>query len=211
MRQPGYQLAQHDRRQGMTLFELMIALAVVTVLISIVFPAAQMLLNEHSLKSSVEEVREMLSEGRNQAIADGTLYHARFEPYGQNFIIMVADVGLATTAGTDQQLSGAAPTSSTAVWKYAGEVPEEFQFRYLDGSSVEVTELPLEMFTGFRNPSELAKIRWGPPIEFRPDGTADDAVIDLFDPESKKLIQILIRGFTGNVSTTRVFVEDSPL
>lgn len=201
--------ARAQQRQGVTLLEMLIALAILIVLVSLTYPSARRLLLNFDLKEASQGVRDGLGRARNRAVQEGVTYQARFALNGQWFAIIPQDTGLSTTAGTETTNANLANTTSDTIWKLTGKLPEDLEFRYVSDQQVMAATVPSEMFVGLSNASELAQIQWGPAILFRPDGTADDMVVEIFHPEQKRVVQVYIRGLTGAVSLSGVIEEDA--
>lgn len=200
-------MARAQQRQGVTLIEMLIALAILIVLVSLTYPSSRRLLLNYDLKEASQGVRDGLGRARNRAVREGVTYQALFELNGQWFVIIPQDTGLSSTAGTETTNANLANTTSDTIWKLTGKLPEDLEFRYLTDSQVMAAPVSPEMFAGLSNASDLAQVQWGPAIMFRPDGTADDAVIEIFHPEQKRLVQVYIRGLTGAVSLSGVMEE----
>ena len=192
----------HDRH-GMTLFELLVALAILIVLLGMTYPSLRQLVQDNQLVSASENLRSALVQARVRAIENGVTYEFRFEPFGQRFVILPADSGLAQ-AGTESAPTGATPTTSNEFWKVSGLLPEQLHLQAEGGGNVDSQTLPGDFFIGLDDAAELGQVSWSSPLQFLPDGSTTDEVIEVFDTDREYFIGLQIRGLTGAVALSTV-------
>jgi prepilin-type N-terminal cleavage/methylation domain-containing protein len=186
---------------GFTLWELVLALAVLAILIGLTWPAVTGFIGENRLKEDTGNLRNQLATTRSLAIRNGVTFQFRFEPGGRRYVILPLErpVGLSRESS-----SSSAADSELQVQAY--QLAEGNRFEVQDPASganlssraitERLTEDWLQLFGGS---SQLAQVTWSPAIQFRPDGTSDDVYFFVQDEEGRYQ-QVTVRGLTSAVS-----------
>jgi Tfp pilus assembly protein FimT len=196
-----------SRRSAFTLLEITLALAVLVVLISLVWPAMMGYIAEQTIREQAHIVRVELSRARGRAIDTGLIYQFRYEPGGRRFVVLPMDRP-DTAAGntTDQAEAATATTTVVQVPVVSGQLPERCRFDVplavnavtgVDTPAV-TEQLPQEWLALVPDGALLQQTAWAPAIRFLPDGAADDASLTIVDDQDRR-IEVWVRGFTGSV------------
>lgn len=193
----------HRMRHGMTLFELLVALAIVIVLLGLTYPSLQQLVRDNQITSTTEDLRAIITETRIRAIENGVTYEFRFEPSGQRFVVLPADSGLAQAASGTAP-AGATPTTANQFWKVSGKLPDELHIQAQGGATVASQTLPSDYFVGLDDAAQLGQVSWSAPLLFLPDGSSSDESLEVMHTDKEHFVTLSIRGLTGAVSVSRI-------
>lgn len=183
-------------RSAYTLLELLLALAVISVLAGVTVPSALRMFADSKLSDAAEKVRNLVGQARLNAVNTGEQYQFRFEKDGRKCVLIPVEIPLvATEQATSTTLATAPPPN------VLGELPEGMRFELLavdTGSATDAAGPPLapELFQGLPKAQELVSLPWSAPIVFSADGSANDANWLVVD-QRKQSIRIDVRGLTG--------------
>ena len=197
MRHPSNTKRQ-DSRQGFSLLELLIVIAVLLSVSAMAIPPMMDRLQSGRVQEAAESVREVLANARRYAIDGGVDYHFRYEINGRAFVAIPAEPSpvLANSYSGDEE--------DTRIIVEAGELDETLSLRSMSGAEAASESLEVEAFTDLPNAGELAQKTWSAPILFRFDGTAEDRQFRVMD-EGTRTAEITVRGLTGSVRVSQVF------
>ncbi|MDP6466347.1 MAG: prepilin-type N-terminal cleavage/methylation domain-containing protein [Pirellulaceae bacterium] len=212
------------QRQGFTLMEMLLVLALLVVISAISLPALQGPMENHRLRVSGDILRVQWSHARIKAMETGRTYVFKFQPELQSFKIEpwyleddylessdliqgAAGGALAGANGNlpnDFQANGASspggiysPNSTTATSTMdLGELPENVMFV---GSETELDDR--SAYLSLTTPSEDVDVVWSDPIFFYPDGTSSTARILIRNSRARYLM-VSVRGLTGVVQVS---------
>ncbi|MEM9703263.1 MAG: prepilin-type N-terminal cleavage/methylation domain-containing protein [Planctomycetota bacterium] len=176
-------------RGGFTLVEMLLVLVVLVTLATAVIPTATRFFGDYALKQSAEAVQNDLARARLDAVQQGVVYEFRAEAGGDRWVIV--------PASREPGLQGADGDTAPAVYVpvRSGTLAEGVTFAS-DGTLAALTDRPeMDYFSGLPDASQLAQLQWSNPIQFRADGTADDASVTLSDEEGG--LRVVVRGLTG--------------
>lgn len=188
-------------RQGFSLLELMIVLAVMVVLASISVPSLMEGLREGEVLRAAELVRETLSDARRIAIDSGIDYQFRYEVNGQYFVVLPTEVE--PTAAN----SMTADESAGHFFRIVGQLDPAFRLVIGGDEAVDRSErLEVAWFGDLSDASTLAGKAWSQPVYFRFDGSATDGLLKVVD-EERRTAEITVRGLTGSVRLAPVYTE----
>lgn len=191
------------RRNGFTLWELVLALAVLAIIIGLTWPAVTRFIGENRLKEDTGNLRNELASTRSRAIRNGVTFQFRFEPGGRRYLILPLERPL--SAASSQTGSSSSSTNSelqVQAWQLADGNRFEVQdpATGLNLSAQPLTErLSEDWVQMFGGSAQLAQVSWSPAIQFRPDGTSDDVYFFVLDEEGRYQ-QVTVRGLTSGVS-----------
>lgn len=198
-------------RQGFTLWELVLALAVLAILIGLTWPVVTRFVGENRLKEDTASLRNQLGSTRSRAIRNGVAFQFRFEPGGRRYVVLPLErpVGAVSTS-----LSGSSsPVTQSELLVQAWQLAEGNRFAVQDPqaglnlASTAITErLTQDWLELFGGNSQLAQVNWSPAIQFRPDGTSDDVYFFVEDEEGRYQ-QVTVRGLTSAVSIGDLYKE----
>ncbi|MEO1617054.1 MAG: prepilin-type N-terminal cleavage/methylation domain-containing protein [Planctomycetota bacterium] len=197
-----------NSRRGFTLLELLLVLAIMSVLASLALPQVSWLLGDRRIVRGARLVREELVLARVEAMRQGRILMVdaeldsgalRIRPYNS----LADSVNALDQTGTQAGLlSGAEQGQFTAV------VPDEADVREIELPE-EVTVAAISVVSAARA-MEVQQQTMGEqmqgfaqPILFYPDGTTSTAAVTLTHPTHGK-ITIKLRGITGDVTIGEV-------
>ena len=146
--------AQSGHRSGLTLLELMLVLGVLLIAGYFSTIALQSSFQVSDLEKAGEHVRKAIAESRAKAIEAGLVYEFRFEPGGNQFI-MVPD-----PSDLDDSLEG------STYHRMSGNVFADYEFRKELESAGPSESLDSEWFAEMEDSGELASTSWSEPIAF---------------------------------------------
>ncbi len=178
--------------------EMLLVVAILMVMVSMVFPSIMRMYADHGLKTAVEEVRVKLARTRYLALDSGTIFQFRFEPGGQHYIVLPYEL-TAQEEESEMTLFGSAPSESY----FFGQIPEDMQFESVSDSTFGAERLSEDWLSGFSDKRSIEEITWSPPLLFFADGSAVDALFNIYD-EQNQYQAISLRGLTGAVNVDRV-------
>lgn len=198
---------QFNRRSGIhhgfTLLELMVVLFVTVLLASIVTPTIVGMRREAWLAEETDRLRETMTIARQFAVDEGIDYKFHYELGGNHAVVLPAENEEETSEATSE-------TGQTAVAEEYRrallELPEELKIRTPEGVNEEAESIDRSRF-GSLVGSQLEDKTWSKGITFRFDGTSDDVELRVFDDDDLSC-NVKLRGLTGSVRTTPVYVEE---
>lgn len=189
-------------RAAFTLWELLLALAILVTIAALSWPALNRLLAEDRVHRSLNLLQEKFAAARIRALEQQVPYQFRYEPGGRKFVLIPAYF-----AENSSQ-----PNSTTAVkrpWIAAEELPEQIHLEAGANSSPAATststsnsstdvQIPADWLADIPNNGRFQGVSWSPPVLIRPDGSATAAEIVLVD-QKKAQYHLLVRGLTGTL------------
>ncbi len=174
MRTPPLPPSRHNRawtRPAFTLFELLLVVALLTVLTAVAVPSISAMMNRQQFLEITGQVEQFLTNVRRSAVMSGDAHWVRY-------------------SSSDRWLAGGVlgqPASLTL------QLPENYEFSYTDiVEKLESEQLGSIGLEGIR-------LSWSPEFCFFPDGTAEDLLFRVQNPE-KREYEFSVRGLTGQVS-----------
>ena len=191
-----------NSRSGFSLFELMIVVAIILAVTAMAAPGMMERVRSGRVKEAAEHVSTMLANARTYAIDTGVDYHFRFELDGHSFVAIPAevDVSIGNSNNSDPE---------TAEFVYsAGELPITIFLRYSQHDKAGGETLKVQAFSKLENAGELAGKSWSEPILFRFDGSSESKKFRVMDEEQRSC-DVSVRGLTGAISTTGVFIMEN--
>jgi len=191
----GRRFPSETDRPGLTLFEMLIVLALLGTAMAVSWPAVQRLASRQNLAQAAETARIRLLAVRIHAIEQGMPYQFRFEPGGSRFVILPGD------SANEPTLPPGGGTVRLPV--ASGKLPGKVQFDPLQMGTVGGGMILETRFAELPDSRDLAVINWSPPIVFEADGSTNDQTIQLSEPSSEVVFRLAIRGLTGGILITR--------
>ena len=182
-------------RAGLTLFEMLIVLALLATAMAVSWPAVQRLASRQNLAQAAETARIRLLSARIYAIEQGMPYQFRFEPGGSRFCILPGD------SGTEPTLPPGGGTVRLPV--ASGKLPGKVQFDPLEMGTLGGGMILETRFAQLPDARDLAVINWSPPIVFEADGSTNDQTIQLSEPTAGVIYRLALRGLTGGILISR--------
>jgi len=185
-----------QRRNGYTLLEMLLTLAVLAVLVGTIVPGALRLYADSRFSEASEMVRAQVAGTRTRAIESGLVYQFRYEPDGRHFVSCPYEREIEPT--NPNAIGTGATVGVGKFSKFAGELPNGFKFNACCTGGAMGGGIASQFLDGLPDAQSLASLGWSPPIVFAGDGTAMDAAFELVDPR-KQSIRFEVRGLTGSV------------
>ncbi|MGD9634917.1 MAG: hypothetical protein AB7G28_04970 [Pirellulales bacterium] len=193
-------------RRGLTLFEILLVLALLVVIAGVMMPAISNSLTRARLTSGGELVRAAWGKARLAAMQAGEPYVFRYEQGGSRYQIVQLAALTAENAGDLNTL----PPLSDEDEEYAeadmlrlakSRLPTDIIFS--QGQVAAVPQMAGPAVTGTAaagpasaSPAMKAEGGWSQPIMFYPDGTTSDAAVLVANPDGETL-RVTLRGLTG--------------
>ena len=151
-----------ESRNAFTLLEIMMVVAIIGLMMAIGVPAILQTMHEEPLRKAVNDVMNICSHARAQAIVSGQTTTVIFHPRSGE----VALAGIASTSATDNFVS---PTPSG---KTAGAIPGASALNSTQfGNGVIIDMLDVNL-TECKERDEV-------PVHFKPNGTSDEMTLIL--------------------------------
>jgi len=188
------------RRGGFTLFELIVVMAVISVIAAMAAPAVLSRVRANAVAQGAESVRDILSRARTYAIDGGIDYQFRFEPSGRNFVVLPMEL---EPSDSNSTMPG---DLASNYLRLSGELDEGFRLMPAASSLSAIESLEAAWFGQLDNALQLSQTNWSSPIIFRFDGTADDGQFRLVT-DTKLAADVSVRGLTGAVAVSSVYPE----
>jgi prepilin-type N-terminal cleavage/methylation domain-containing protein len=180
--------------KGVTLFEVLLVLAVAAVIAAMAWPALRRPLARYRLYSAADKVRTQWCQDRVEAMRSGRTYVFRYVVGGNQF-----------RSGPEEGTSAAASDGSDMIGdgrqRGDGTLPEGVKFL------ADAPALPANRQAAAPDESGDS---WSDPILFYPDGTTSDARLLLAGDQSCA-VRLMLRGLTGAPSVSDPdAIEDPP-
>jgi prepilin-type N-terminal cleavage/methylation domain-containing protein len=201
---------RHDRRQGLTLVEVLLVLGLLVVLASIAWPLLDRPLANRRLHVAADTLRTEWARARNQAIAKGQTVRFSYTLGERNYSVKCdSETALSSADGlasetnlfdTSDAFLGAEDADS------GPKLPEGITF-----SEAEVYD-ELESSLGLAGSSrtDLGLSSSSTPIEFYPDGSTSTARVVLKN-DYDRCIEVTLRGLTGVASIGEIYSVEGVL
>jgi prepilin-type N-terminal cleavage/methylation domain-containing protein len=190
-------------RQGLTLVEVLLVLAIVAITAALIWPALEKPLAYHRLHSAADEVRTEWCQARIEAMRSGRTYAFRYQVGGDRYytepqnglMANTSEGGLAPVNSTAAGVPSAAPAAAASSAEnkalpkgvtFVGHQPGENTT-----PAAAATPAPAQSQSG---------AGWSDPIFFYPDGTASDVELTLICNQSCAL-RVTLRGSTATATT----------
>ena len=203
---------QIDRRNAMTLFELLLVLALLVVVGSLAAPLYEGSFSSIRLRRGTDQVLAAWSQSRTHAIEAGRIYQFRFKPEGNAYRVDRWAGGLeidqieTNTPGNSETLDPSENRTLAEIefanWNLSETLPEEIAFS--SSESVREDEMGERTMTRLDQESDT---EWSSPILFYPDGTTSDASLLL---KSKKGLyrRATLRALTGVARASELLSQE---
>jgi type II secretory pathway pseudopilin PulG len=177
--------------RGMTLFEIMLVLALMVVIAAVTMPLVSNSLARARLENSGELVRAAWGRARLAAMQAGEPYVFRVEPKGSRYQIAL----LSAITGEDADSINSLPAESE----------DDAVYEEADMLRLEKNRLATEIIFAACDLAEVPQMAgaaaaalggWSQPIMFYPDGTTSDASIVVANAAGETQ-RVTLRGLTG--------------
>jgi Tfp pilus assembly protein FimT len=183
--------AMKTRRQGATLFEIIVVLAILVVVSALSVPSFQAMYGSYKLNAAVDSVRAAWADARARAIEEGRPYRFAVEPNGSSFRVAPDHPDYWTGSGPPSN----DPNGQGLI--LAQSLPSGVRFTINgEGSG----ELPNDVPNDVLAEKPVTTSNWSTAVIFQTDGTAREDVKVLFRVRGCKPTCLQLRGLTGDVS-----------
>jgi prepilin-type N-terminal cleavage/methylation domain-containing protein len=191
------------RCRAFTLVEVLLAAGVLAVLAAVTVPSVVRIFRQTQMSEVVEQVRGQVAGARARAIESGLVYQFRFEPEGRGYLSIPFEREMEVPSSTGTGTGGSTGVGQYS--KFAGELPEGFQFVDCCAPTGSTAgPLSEEALAGLPNASALQGRSWSAPILFLAAGSASaDAAFEITD-RHQQAVRFEIRGLTGSVAVGRI-------
>ncbi len=211
------------RRQGLSLLELLMVLAILVMVGALAAPAFRRPMENYRLRKAADSIRVAFTRARIRAMKSGQTYMFRYQMSGNTYRMdqwtassayLEAGMEVGLDQNTPQQLATADQQVITdpnqenrEVDVFMGvqeELPEGVRFA---GSDIEF-DVRGAMIQEELNPTMMSGAStWSPPILFYPDGTTSDAEVFLTN-RNGIFVMVDLRGLTGIAQASDVLTQD---
>ena len=194
-----------EQRQGFTLWELLLALGVLVILISMIVPNLQGVLNREKLKDVAEKVRLSLESTSRDALKQGEAYTFLIEADGRRWLSLPERYYDETIM--DQPFGvqwGELPEGCRFQIVPMFDTFEEFESALYGGAAEPQTlQIPAEVLNQMGVDEEYGSVRWTHLALFQPEGTSEDVQLRIQFREEHELV-LTLRGLTGDVILSQI-------
>ena len=197
-RQSRFDRCRHtSERDGLTLIELLLVLVIFAITAALVFPRLFDAESRQSLRGAADQLNGSLVSTRHQSMAEGQSLFLLYQ-VGTPLYAVVAEP-------LDDETRGQFDQVTTTLSQIADSYEQDNDFVFTLDGTTGIRTLPTgirffggESGVGQANDTSAiqAEIAGLPFIAFAPDGTTDDAVIELVN-DDLDVIAIQLRGLTG--------------
>src|SRR5262245_36196089 len=183
-------MIRRRRRPALTLFEVILVMAVLVILAAISYPSMRAMQGYYRLHAAIDAVRAGFAQARGRAIEDNRPYRVSVEEQGGHFRI--------APDNDDYWSGGSPPTSDPQGQGFVHEqaLPPGVRFTVNGGAS---SAPPDDSSSAIENKT-AASGNWTTAAVFMPNGTAREDVRILFEVRGVKPTTVYLRGLTGTVS-----------
>ena len=205
-------------RDGFSLPELLIVLAILTAMTAFALPTMRGPLDKSRLRSSATSVKAAIAKARATAIRDGCSVSFYYEIDGRRWRIERTGIPFAQAvdapgeAPLEAAFAGDDRAAGANNVVREGKIPDGCTFvEQVDGAG-----LSDEIRLGTERSVEAASTssrRWADPVVFQPNGRSDDAEIEILGSRDFA-IRVSLRGLTGSIvysAPYRTATSDRPL
>lgn len=184
-------------RQGLTLMEVLLVLAIMAIASALVWPALQKPLAVHRLHTAADEVRSEWCRARVEAMRSGHTYAFRYEVGGDRYYSepnnateTIASESVPPAASALGHGFAADPSTNDAALPLENKtLPKGVKF-FGQNAGESLAAVPAQ---------DLSSGAWSDPIFFYPDGTASDVQLVLTCNQSCTL-RVNLRGSTATAT-----------
>lgn len=189
-------------RSGFTLMELMLVLAITAIVAAFVIPRLFNVQGREVLRNGANQLSGAMLDARHQAISTGQTTFLMYQANSGLYAIAPEPIDEASSEQFNQVTQLLSQVASSASSPAADGLAD-----YQTGNSGVVEQLPrgvrfLVGQTGEAQENDMqgiqAEISGLPYVAFAPDGTSDDAILELTNEDLDR-ITVQLRGLTGAV------------
>jgi len=190
-------------RQGITLIELMLALAIMVILAALAAPAVGRAWERYRVKAAGEQLRAAFTHAHVTAMRTGQIQVLRFEMGGDKYYLqpwMAGDEAINVSA--EEAYEQSMPSYQAEPVKEE-KLPEDVTFEVaeakFDTRAMEIDEEAAKQ--------QSALVQWSQPVLFYPDGTSSQAKITVANKRGQA-VQVTLRKLTGLSTVSAISTLD---
>ncbi|MDP1796500.1 MAG: prepilin-type N-terminal cleavage/methylation domain-containing protein [Planctomycetaceae bacterium] len=198
------QLPPPHLRSAYTLLEVLLALAVISVLAGVTIPSALRMYADSKLTDAAEKVRAMVGETRLHAINMGERFQFRYEKHGRHYVQIPVEVPIPVDTSNTTVVAPPRPPSRLGILPEGLHFTTENERLIQPGSEPISQPLNPDLFNDLPKSKDLAALDWSPAIIFAEDGSANDASWIVVDTR-KQAVPVEVRGLTGAATIAPMF------
>ncbi|MBI4658225.1 MAG: type II secretion system protein [Verrucomicrobia bacterium] len=174
-------------RLAFTLIELMLAVSIMAIIMTIGLPAFVNAMKKEDLRKAVSDVIEGCSHARAQAVLKGVPMEFVIRAEDGSLSVQSASVrtGDSLASKSDSQQEQPTAESATAAASFHGQLPHDVGIKLL--------------YVNFQDKMESPEAR----VRFFPNGTCDECTIILFSSKGEKKVSLEIVTGLADVETLR--------
>lgn len=188
----------HSRR-GVTLMELLIALAIIVLIASLAVPAATRAWDRYRVKLAGDQLRAAFGHAHYEAMRTGQIQVVRMELGGSSYYLqpwMAGDEAINVSAEEAyEQTTPQYQIEPVAEKKLPEDVIFDSAQARFDTRAMEIEEET--------NQQQTALTQWSQPLLFYPDGTSSQAKVTVAN-ERGEAVQVTLRKLTGLASLSEI-------
>jgi Tfp pilus assembly protein FimT len=182
-------IQRRAERSALTLFEMILVLALVAILAAITLPELQGPIARQRLKSAAEVIRGAWNNARSDAMMTGEIHLFRYEPDSGNYAVqrwINADTSSSSGPGAGASTASDEPMS----------LPEEVTFMVGNQTDVRAQYAAAEM--------QGADTGSAPSVMFYPDGSTSTVELEIANKYDTRM-RVSMRGLTGVVTVSEPY------
>lgn len=188
----------HSRR-GVTLMELLIALAIIVLIASLAVPAATRAWDRYRVKLAGDQLRAAFGHAHYEAMRTGQIQVVRMELGGSSYYLqpwMAGDEVINVSAEEAYEQTTPQYQIEPVAEK---KLPEDVIFDSAQ-ARFDTRAMQIEEET---NQQQTALTQWSQPLLFYPDGTSSQAKVTVAN-ERGEAVQVTLRKLTGLASVSEI-------
>jgi prepilin-type N-terminal cleavage/methylation domain-containing protein len=176
-------------RSAYTLIEVLLALVILTILMSMASSPLMQSWRDQRTGSATEDVRALLAGTRILALDRDETWQFVYEPGGTRYVrVPQSAASESSTEQTDQTVNRG---------KQSGTLPPQITFGESGGGAA--STISSDLLAGLSDAGELSGISWSAPVIFYSDGTSSEATFEIND-EYGNTRTVSVRELTGGVT-----------
>jgi prepilin-type N-terminal cleavage/methylation domain-containing protein len=178
---------RHRSERAFTLLEIMMVVAIIGLMMTMSVPAILRTMHQEPLRKAVNDVLNICSHARAQAILHGVTTTIVFHPQSGDVTL----AGIATTHATDGFASPNTPTGETTTTASSASALNSTHF----GDSITIDMLDVNL-SEYKDASEAL-------VRFFPDGTSDELTLIIHAGDQYRKITLEVTTGLASMQTIR--------
>jgi prepilin-type N-terminal cleavage/methylation domain-containing protein len=183
-------------RQGYTLFELILVMALLVLLAAIAYPSIEAMYGNYRVTAAVDQVREGWAAAQAHAVDEGRAYRFAMTPDGKGYRVAPDGPDFSSVQGT----ANGQGDEQNQTYVLEETLPKGINLSVSLGGSIDQNGTSLPQ-------SESAQNAGPSSVVFLPDGTAREDAQLLFQAAGSQPVRMTLRALTGIV-TVKVIRPD---